>query len=131
MTWGLGWAQTQGRGLCLGLVVPKRLFGLSFRENHTRTCNHCTRLLSSRLADLTTQGTDWPVRLGRIDSSDGGAAGRIPLDDAPVSEIVGFMKQLGAKPGGFCGSCLAQKPWTVLHKHNTLIASSCAVVVLL
>lgn len=40
------------------------------------------------------------MRLGRIDSSDGGAAGRIPSDDAPVSEIVGFMKQLGAKPGG-------------------------------
>jgi hypothetical protein len=45
------------------------------------------------------QGTDWPVRLGRVDSSDGGAAGRIPADDAPVVEIVAFMKQLGAKPG--------------------------------
>lgn len=44
-------------------------------------------------------GTEWPIRLGRVDSSDGGAAGRIPADDAPVAEIVGFMKQLGAKPG--------------------------------
>ncbi len=48
---------------------------------------------------LTLQGTEWPVRLGRVDSSDGGAPGRIPADDAPTSEIVAFMKQLGAKPG--------------------------------
>jgi hypothetical protein len=46
------------------------------------------------------------VRMGRVDSSDGGAAGRIPADDAPIAEIVAFMKQLGAKPGmlGFGGA---------------------------
>jgi hypothetical protein len=56
-----------------------------------------------------TQGTEWPVRMGRVDSSDGGAAGRIPADDAPISEIVAFMKQLGAKPGmlGFRGGGVA------------------------
>ena len=44
--------------------------------------------------------------MGRVDSSDGGAAGRIPADDAPIAEIVAFMKQLGAKPGmlGFGGA---------------------------
>lgn len=54
---------------------------------------------------IKNQGTDWPVRLGRLDSSEAGPGGRIPADDAPVSEIVGFMKQLGAKPGGGCVGC--------------------------
>lgn len=44
-------------------------------------------------------GTDWPVRLGRQDSSEPAPAGRIPADDAPVSEIVAFMKTLGVKDG--------------------------------
>lgn len=63
------------------------------------------------------------MRLGRLDSSDGGAAGRIPSDDAPVSEIVAFMKQLGAKPGGF-------KNYGVGFRvtHETLSVSSSAVV---
>lgn len=60
------------------------------------------------MALFVLQGTEWPIRLGRVDSSDGGAGGRIPSDDAPVSEIVGFMKQLGAKPGGSCDVCVCE-----------------------
>lgn len=46
------------------------------------------------------------MRLGRVDSTDGGSAGRIPSDDAPVAEIVAFMKQLGAKPGDCVLLCI-------------------------
>jgi hypothetical protein len=47
----------------------------------------------------TVYGTEWPVRLGRVDSSTAGAAGRIPADGAPVAEITAFMKNLGVKEG--------------------------------
>jgi hypothetical protein len=63
---------------------------------HRGSAVHVCTLLS---LSPEPQGTEWPVRMGRVDSSDGGAAGRIPADDAPIAEIVAFMKQLGAKPG--------------------------------
>jgi hypothetical protein len=47
----------------------------------------------------TVYGTEWPVRLGRVDSATAGAAGRIPADGAPVAEITTFMKNLGVKEG--------------------------------
>eukprot|EP00878_Enallax_costatus_P021417 GHUV01022668.1.p1 GENE.GHUV01022668.1~~GHUV01022668.1.p1 ORF type:complete len:293 (+),score=57.94 GHUV01022668.1:504-1382(+) len=57
----------------------------------------------------TVYGTDWPVRLGRQDSSEAAPAGRIPNDDAPVAEIVSFMKKLGVKGGELlllCRTCI-------------------------
>jgi hypothetical protein len=52
----------------------------------------------------TVYGTEWPVRLGRVDSATPGAAGRIPAADAPVGEIVDFMKKLGVKEGERCST---------------------------
>lgn len=47
----------------------------------------------------TVYGTEWPVRLGRVDSAAAGAAGRLPAADAPVAEITAFMSKLGVKEG--------------------------------
>lgn len=47
----------------------------------------------------TVYGTEWPVRLGRVDSATPGAAGRLPAADAPVADIVVYAKQLGVKAG--------------------------------
>jgi len=50
----------------------------------------------------TAFGSDWPVRLGRVDSNVPGPAGKIPQADASVEDIRSFLLQLGAKPeGGF------------------------------
>jgi hypothetical protein len=47
----------------------------------------------------TVYGTEWPVRLGRVDGAAAGAAGKVPTEDAPVGKIVEFMKKLGVKEG--------------------------------
>ncbi|KAF8056140.1 AK1 [Scenedesmus sp. PABB004] len=56
-------------------------------------------------------GTDWPVRLGRLDSAAPGPAGRLPPAGAPVADVVAFMKQLGAKPGAGGGPFTPKPPF--------------------
>eukprot|EP00882_Tetradesmus_deserticola_P003731 GHRQ01003946.1.p1 GENE.GHRQ01003946.1~~GHRQ01003946.1.p1 ORF type:complete len:361 (+),score=156.95 GHRQ01003946.1:38-1084(+) len=58
----------------------------------------------------TVYGTEWPVRLGRVDSATPGAAGRIPADGAPVAEIVAFMKGVGVKGGAAGAGPFTPKP---------------------
>jgi L-ascorbate peroxidase len=58
----------------------------------------------------TVYGTDWPVRLGRVDSAEAAPAGRIPDDAAPVTEIVDFMKKLGVKSGAAGAGPFTPKP---------------------
>lgn len=60
----------------------------------------------------TVYGTEWPVRLGRLDAPAPGP-GRVPAADAPVPEIVAFMKQLGAKPGVLRRRAAPRAAWRV------------------
>uniref|UniRef100_A0A383W9J5 Plant heme peroxidase family profile domain-containing protein n=1 Tax=Tetradesmus obliquus TaxID=3088 RepID=A0A383W9J5_TETOB len=58
----------------------------------------------------TVYGTEWPVRLGRVDSAAAGAAGRLPAADAPVAEITAFMGKLGVKEGSAGAGPFTPKP---------------------
>ncbi|WIA23161.1 hypothetical protein OEZ86_010056 [Tetradesmus obliquus] len=58
----------------------------------------------------TVYGTEWPVRLGRVDSATAGAAGRLPAADAPVAEITAFMGKLGVKEGSAGAGPFTPKP---------------------
>eukprot|EP00879_Flechtneria_rotunda_P011362 GHRR01011867.1.p1 GENE.GHRR01011867.1~~GHRR01011867.1.p1 ORF type:complete len:324 (+),score=114.29 GHRR01011867.1:58-1029(+) len=59
----------------------------------------------------TVYGAEWPVRLGRLDSAEAPPAGRLPADDAPVKEIVAYMKQLGVKGGAAPGLFAPKAPF--------------------
>ncbi|KAG2487468.1 hypothetical protein HYH03_013890 [Edaphochlamys debaryana] len=53
---------------------------------------------------------DFPVKLGRVDSTEAGPAGKVPAADASVADITAYFAKLNVKPGSQGSGPFAPKP---------------------